>query len=363
MRLALALLALAAGTNAAKAELQVCNASGVKRSLAIGYSDSGTWTSEGWWNIEPGACATPIKDPLKQRYIYWRATTAGQDFADDNVTFCVSDEPFTITGDTDCEARGYQTAGFRMVDTGETGTAFLLEIPVMDPAPAPQSAPAEKTAEQPKQPNVATPLLQTALPAPVPASGDAFERGQTGEPFSQTALFQSCEMPEGDHWCTLYAEGWRYVAYAGQTPDEILTALGGLAVNTPVTITGDLVQYGDITAEVNLSRIEPGPPDPNAALRLALQGDWVSTDDPSYTATILGSEITELSAGEVTSTSVLTIGSSCVDGTELDGDVLSLSMMGGDPMDSRCWSLDQVTPDSLTVFNLPRGNILSFRRP
>lgn len=201
------------------------------------------------------------------------------------------------------------------------------------------------------------------LPGPVPATGEAFERGQSGEPFTQTTLMQSCEGELGAESCLLYAEGWRYAATKGQTGADIIDALAGLAPNTPVTIMGDIVQYGDITVEVILSRIEPGPPDPKADLRRLLQGDWVSTDDPNYTAQIVGSEITESYSGEITSVSVLTLGTACGDGAELGGDVLVMQQMGGDPMDSICWSLESITDDSLTVFNMPRGNMLGFRRP
>ena len=369
---------------AAHAELKVCNNSGVKRSLAIGYTDNGTWTSEGWWNIEAGACATPIKGPIKQRYIYWRATTAGQEFAHEDFMFCVTDVPFTIAGDKDCETRGYQKAGFRVVDTGAEGADFTLDIPPLEAAAAPEAPAAEPDAapaDAPEQPKLsdapaplhppitpepapeAAPVRATVLSGPVPAEGEVFVRGQQGEPFTQSALMQECGLTDEGHLCTLYAEGWRYALYEGQTSSEIIDALKGLAPNTPVDIMGDLVYYGDITAEVILSRIAPGPADPKAELRAALQGNWVSTDDPTYTALIIGSEIMQYSAGELTSVSVMNIGTTCGDGVELEGDIFLLQEMGGDPMDGICWSLETVTPDSLTVFYLPRGNILSFRRP
>ncbi len=349
MRLGLAATALIAMTGTAAAELRVCNDSGVKRSLAIGYSDNGVWTSEGWWNIEAGDCAVPIPGPLRQRYIYWRATTAGEEFAHENFLFCVTPDPFTIVGDTDCTARGYDEAGFRVVDTGTEARDFTLTIPVTLPAP-------DRTAPAAPPP--------AGLAGPIPADGPAFAPGTHGEPFTETALMQDCGATDEGFVCILYLAGTRFAAYEAGAPDRsIIAALVPLAPNTPVEISGDIVTYGDITAEVLLSRIAPGPTDPKAALRRALQGDWVSTDDGGYTAVIRGAEIVEAYAGEVTSVSTFVLDTACGDGTAGEGDILTLREMGGDPMDARCWAIETVTADALTVFFLPRGNILSFRRP
>ena len=359
MRRFLFLTALALfSAGAAQAELRACNESGVSRSLAIGYSDAGVWTSEGWWVIAPGACITVRAAPLTQRYIYWRATTPGQDFTHENFMFCVSDTAFTIVGDTDCAARGHKSAGFRKADTGETGTTYTLVLPVMaadgPAAPSPMPEPAE---------DYDLPADAVILSGPFPPTGDAFQRGQRGEPFTQSALMQSCEYAEG-MICFLYAEGFRYAAFGADAPEPaILDILAQLAPNTPVQITGDILSYGDITAEVILSQIAPGPADPKAAMRAAIQGPWVSMDDASYTAVIVGSEIIESSGGDVTRVSMFVLDSFCPDGSETDGDAIGIYEMGGDPADARCWAIDEVTADSLFLFNLPRGNLLSFRRP
>jgi uncharacterized membrane protein len=60
---------------AARAELKFCNHTSEQVSLAIGFSspDSGQWTSEGWWTIDPNQCKVPIGGVLKARYYYYYA--------------------------------------------------------------------------------------------------------------------------------------------------------------------------------------------------------------------------------------------------------------------------------------------------
>jgi len=54
------------------ASFRVCNDSGEKISVALAYfgSDADGWTSEGWWNLDDGECATPIGGDLDNRYYY-----------------------------------------------------------------------------------------------------------------------------------------------------------------------------------------------------------------------------------------------------------------------------------------------------
>ena len=38
--------------------------------FAVGYSSGAEFATEGWWSVTPNTCATPIKGPLKGRYVY-----------------------------------------------------------------------------------------------------------------------------------------------------------------------------------------------------------------------------------------------------------------------------------------------------
>lgn len=103
----------------ALADFNVCNESAYDASVAIGYKDGENWTSEGWWNIGPGDCASPVKGDLKQRYYYVRVTSDDVDYPTEDYAFCTTPKVFTIVGDENCTARGYDKAFFVEVDTGE----------------------------------------------------------------------------------------------------------------------------------------------------------------------------------------------------------------------------------------------------
>lgn len=66
LTLALA-LALTLAPDLAWSELRICNETSDRHSVAVGYKADGTWLSEGWWILEPGDCATLVKDDLKYR--------------------------------------------------------------------------------------------------------------------------------------------------------------------------------------------------------------------------------------------------------------------------------------------------------
>ncbi|MEM1409975.1 MAG: DUF1036 domain-containing protein, partial [Pseudomonadota bacterium] len=116
------------------AELRLCNDTDELQSVALGYRGETDWSSRGWWNIEPGGCATVIEGKLTQRYYYYYADSPSGGFRGQRFVFCVSETAFEITGDTDCPDRGYQEEDFREIDTGETETASVLKAWPNSPA-------------------------------------------------------------------------------------------------------------------------------------------------------------------------------------------------------------------------------------
>jgi uncharacterized membrane protein len=111
-------LSLAVLTTSASASLDVCNESKSRVGVALGYYDSDTWVSEGWWHLDGGQCAPIIENDLNARYYYLFAIDfdAGGGWSGYS-TLCVAPGAFTIPGRTGCEARGHHTAGFMEVDT------------------------------------------------------------------------------------------------------------------------------------------------------------------------------------------------------------------------------------------------------
>jgi uncharacterized membrane protein len=105
----------------AHADFHICNNSGSRVGVAIGYKDAdGQWTTEGWWNLSARSCETLLKGSLIARYYYIYAIDydrggewAGQAF------MCSREKEFTIRGTEDCLTRGYDRTGFFEVDTVE----------------------------------------------------------------------------------------------------------------------------------------------------------------------------------------------------------------------------------------------------
>lgn len=100
--------------------LKVCNSNSSTIGVAVGYVRNGARISEGWWTIEGGQCAIVIASELRERYYYAHAVDyedgrawAGKD------QFCTDDKSFVIDDQANCEARGYTTRGFLVVDTYE----------------------------------------------------------------------------------------------------------------------------------------------------------------------------------------------------------------------------------------------------
>jgi uncharacterized membrane protein len=117
--------ALAAGfalaASPALADFHLCNNTGSRVGIAVGYKDAeGGWTTEGWWNLSARSCETLLKGTLVARFYYIYAIDydrggewSGQAF------MCTREKEFTIRGTEDCLARGYDRTGFFEVDTGE----------------------------------------------------------------------------------------------------------------------------------------------------------------------------------------------------------------------------------------------------
>src|SRR5947209_3123675 len=112
---------LAVVSTPAAADFHLCNNTGSRVGIAIGYKDSdGAWTTEGWWNLSSRSCETLLRGTLVARFYYIYAIDydrggewSGQAF------MCTRDKEFTIRGTEDCLARGFDRTGLFEVDTGE----------------------------------------------------------------------------------------------------------------------------------------------------------------------------------------------------------------------------------------------------
>ncbi len=302
----------------AAADLNFCNETDALATVAIGYSDDGTWFSEGWWRLEPGQCRAVIKGDLPKRYYYWRATSASGTLAEGGYSFCTQSGAFTIEGDADCEARGYQSAGFREEDIGEARDYWLsvtstAAAPPQDQGPGTFGEPYTVVAEfrgcwavaeeleceffaddwyyvaseagptdlsiidtlnvfsEGTQLQISGDLISYAgdraevmirdwetVSAPAPQENQG--PGTFGEPYTVVAEFRGCWAVAEEVECEFYADGWYYVASeAGPTDPGIIEALNVFSEGMRLQISGDLISYAGDRADVTIRDVEPAP--------------------------------------------------------------------------------------------------------
>ncbi|MBY6116239.1 DUF1036 domain-containing protein [Mameliella alba] len=326
---------------AAVAGLSVCNDTDLRQSVAIGYeAPGGIWTSEGWWGLDPGECKIVMGRELGRRYFYYRATVNGGSF-DGPFSFCSTGDAFTIQGDADCAERGYDSTRFRKVDTGNAAD-FTLTLVADGGAPDPID---------PDHGDEAGPL-EISYP---------FARGSLGEPFTQQGIFTGCELIDGLDYCSFEIEGWRYHAYYGGGGDDtLLDDLQYWPMPLAVEIEGDMVNYGDITVEVVLSRVtEVFDGDFFSEERQLLQGSWQSVDDPASRMTIQGADVYDYYDGEFIGHQWMTLGETCPD-APFEG--IGLTRTELETQDSFCVHLGEITADRLELINPGRGNFLTYLR-
>jgi uncharacterized membrane protein len=116
----LAVLTCTAGSGGAA--FKVCNQTAGRVAVALGHNDTKNWLSEGWWQINAHECAFLIEGPLLARYYYIYAIDhdSGAEWTGP-FSMCASREAFIIAGRDRCEQRGFSSASFREIDTGEHG--------------------------------------------------------------------------------------------------------------------------------------------------------------------------------------------------------------------------------------------------
>lgn len=120
LKLALSVAGLLLAAGPALADLRMCNTTGSRIGVAIGYRDAQGWVTEGWWNLAPRACETLLRGTLAARFYYVHAVDydKGGEWTGKSI-MCTRNKEFTIRGIEDCLSRGYDRSGFFEVDTGE----------------------------------------------------------------------------------------------------------------------------------------------------------------------------------------------------------------------------------------------------
>jgi len=159
-----AALLLAASMLPAKADFRLCNNTGSRVGVAIGYKDNEGWTTEGWWNVSTRSCETLLRGALVARYYYIYAVDydRGGEWSG-KAYMCSREKEFTIRGTENCLARGYDRTGFFEVDTGEQRS---WTVQLTDAAEQPPDRPLA-----PRAPPLGASRPPTTLSPPPPGGG------------------------------------------------------------------------------------------------------------------------------------------------------------------------------------------------
>lgn len=117
---ALAAGLLAVSAHSALADFRLCNNTGSRVGVSLGYKDAEGWTTEGWWNVSARTCETLLRGALVARYYYIYAVDYdhGGEWSG-HAFMCSREKEFTIRGTENCLARGFDRTGYFEVDTGE----------------------------------------------------------------------------------------------------------------------------------------------------------------------------------------------------------------------------------------------------
>jgi uncharacterized membrane protein len=129
-RLPLAFALLVIVSMPARADFRVCNKTHALINIAVGTDAGEAFKTEGWWVATPGSCATPVRGPLKSRFVYLYATDIdGVDLVVGTATMCIDRGKFIAFGADNCWRRGLQAVTFAEIDTLDSSdwTTFLTD--------------------------------------------------------------------------------------------------------------------------------------------------------------------------------------------------------------------------------------------
>lgn len=191
----------------------------------------------------------------------------------------------------------------------------------------------------------------------------AFEPGSLGDAYRDFGYVQGCTEGGELPGCTIVAGGSRFVApEGGQTPPDVVALLQALPVLTYVEFRGDILNVYDSFAEIALGAVIEAGSDPYTKTLRAMQGTWVSVDDPQAMVRVDGLMWTDVYGGEELSQSVMSFAPACSDGSEGDGAVMELFSIPPQDMPAMCYSDLYLEPARMEMSYMGRGNTLAFTR-
>lgn len=306
------------GPSGAVAGVEVCNDTESLQAVAIGYQRGQDKVSEGWWTIAPDTCQTPLAQDLSGREIFLHAKSPDPLPARTGAEFCTSESRFTIVNSDDCIVLGHQIGLFHAIPLEEGQTHLSVQLSRLSESEA------------------AMELVRN------------------------DAVFQSCKPDEETDVpaCTFHAGGVRYEVGA-KTPESVFSFLAELAPAAPLAVRGAITEEADPVATVMLSAARTRPETPTDKMLGLLQGEWVSVDDPNEHLTVSGSERSGHYDGADTGIDYLSIQDSCDDETGAGPYLRATDSAHGDIY---CYAIETLDANDLSLFYLPRGNLLEYQR-
>jgi len=116
------LCGLSPWTPKAEAALTLCNESSYMLEAAVAHPSGSKWKVEGWWSVQPGACVTALKEPLKKSDYYTFARSipgheGGTKAWGGRFAFCTGEDTFSLTNRPNCQQAGLKVLGFSKIET------------------------------------------------------------------------------------------------------------------------------------------------------------------------------------------------------------------------------------------------------
>ena len=128
-----ALAALFAIAQPARADLQICSRMSYVVEAAIAVEDKGAAATRGWFRIDPGQCRTVLQGspPGETLYVHARALPVygGSPLPQaGHANFCVANETFVLPATQSCNRAGQKIARFTAVKPTETDKGLIAYL-------------------------------------------------------------------------------------------------------------------------------------------------------------------------------------------------------------------------------------------
>lgn len=124
----LLLASFAVATPAVAKGFEVCNKSNEKLSVAIGFFESSSWKTKGWYGIERNSCKTLHNQPAgKTFYVYAEGNRSS--IWSGKYNLCIHPRnAFEINGFKNCASRGYKKVQFNQVEVAAQYSSYSYSL-------------------------------------------------------------------------------------------------------------------------------------------------------------------------------------------------------------------------------------------